>query len=90
MTQETDLYFYTLTLETPVLDLEFGDFLYNDHTEILETQDPKEIRSYFQKIDPEEIHNYYLTVYLGDPEDSDSEILEFIGGEDYKRDPDLI
>ena len=81
---------YRVFLESQVLDSETGDWIYNDSSEILRSQDLEEIRSYFRKIDPEESYNYYLEIFSGDPEDWRSDRLETIGGEDYKNDPSLL
>lgn len=86
---DSDPRFYVIRQETPV---SFGgSWSHNDVKDVFESADPEEIRGYFQEINGRQIHNYHLEIYSGDIKDPKSQqYLEFIAGEDFRRDPDLI
>ncbi len=88
-TQDSDPRFYIIRQETPV---SFGgSWSHNETKDVYESADPEKVRSYFREINGRQTHNYYIEIYSGDLADPEShEYLDFIAGEEFRRDPGLI
>ena len=82
MTQDPEV--LTLTCQTERLrDPEDPESWYMEDSEVFQTQDPDRVLDFLRLQDKDgRSHDYYLTVWSGDPQDLKSEILGFVSGED--------
>lgn len=84
--------FYTITYQKEtVSDPEsFSIDLDLEDIEICQSSDPSEILTVIKKISDDLLYMHYLTVWSGDPEDWQSEILESVNLEESKIDPEIF